>query len=291
MDVEISSKLNLDHNGNALYKLENVGLCMEVIERYKIATTGLATRDFVEKKEKFVLTFVWELMRKVEHLDRINQNATRIPEKLLKWVRLQVSRDGKPSARKRGTIKGHSELQVKNMSSFSDGKVLSALFRSRHPLAQDPSLSREEMIGVALEAISNEYGVPRLLEAEELAEEETDAPSMTAYLHLVKAAFENEAYADRGFLDVVIEDDAANNDEVDDEVAEDMRREEDEDDVEHSVSGVVALKGDDLEAVGLTGISEVGTLDSQSLSSRVDWPLDAHLEMKSVKSYIAEEKT
>jgi len=72
--------------------------------------------DFVNKNEKHVIAFLWNLMRRVERIGRINQSIDKLPRKLIAWVQNEVGEEY--------TIEAARDI---------NGDVLAALLHSRRP--------------------------------------------------------------------------------------------------------------------------------------------------------------
>jgi len=143
--------MKLDHDELFAMKIQNVKSCFRVIEEYDLKTTGLAPIDFVQEKSKFVGTFCWELMRKVERLPKISQDSDKIPSKLLAWLNGEL---GEPWL-------AAGEAPVALPDDFRSGRVLCSLFESRHPIV--PSIGEDvsptERNEAALAAFRSKYGI------------------------------------------------------------------------------------------------------------------------------------
>ena len=73
-----------------MVKLENIQFCFDVIAAKGLQTTGLAPNDFLDstggkeelrlEEEKLVLSFLWNMMRKIERIGRINQGTKSCPQ-------------------------------------------------------------------------------------------------------------------------------------------------------------------------------------------------------------------
>ena len=151
-DVQgLRDAMKVDHDELNAFKMQNVKKCFAVIEEYGLKTTGLAPVDFVNEERKFVGTFCWELMRKVERLPKISQDSDKIPARLLMWLNEEL---GEPWLEA-------GEMVVTTPEQFCSGKVLCALFESRHPIVPPigPGVSAAERNEAALAAFRKKYGI------------------------------------------------------------------------------------------------------------------------------------
>jgi len=181
--ADLTSKVWRHPGGiNRSQKLENIDKCFQVIKEQGIATAGLAPRDFVGKNQKFVEAFTWRLMSRVEHLGNIREDAKNLPCNIVEWLNQQVG----------------DQVKITGPDSFKDGKALTALLRSRRPHAINMpgiGLSNEQATQEAIDAFSREYGIAELVDAADLTDDvidEGEVASITAYVRLIKAAFEQE---------------------------------------------------------------------------------------------------
>lgn len=153
----LREQMVVDHGDMPSFKLQNVQRCFRVIEQYGLKTTGLAPIDFVNEKAKFVGTFCWELMRKVERLPKISQDSDKIPKSILRWLNAEL---GEAWLAKQDWLMSEGG-EVIGPEDFQNGRVLAALFETRHPIAPaiGEGVSDQARNDMALAAFRKQYGI------------------------------------------------------------------------------------------------------------------------------------
>ncbi|KYQ93220.1 actin bundling protein [Tieghemostelium lacteum] len=160
--------------------VQNIVIALKFLEEeLKIKVQGVGAEDFVDFNKKMILGFLWTLYRKYR-IAVISEGDKSSEEGLLLWIK--------------NTTTGYDGVTISSFTkSFRDGlaflalshKFDNALFKYGDYQSLDP-IAR---LNAAFDFAEKGLGVPKLLEAEEVARGTTDERSLVLYASLFFHAY------------------------------------------------------------------------------------------------------
>ena len=160
--------------------LENQLAFLQQLKQKNIRLVNIGAEDLVEGNKTLILGLTWTLILRYE----IQKYGAEVDE-LLRWVRL--------------CTKNYPGVDVSNWgNSFNDGLAFCALINKHAPDQLDFSkLDTSDPVGClkkAFQVAEDKFGVPQLLDAEELASPgATDDKSIIVYTAKLRQAFADQA--------------------------------------------------------------------------------------------------
>uniref|UniRef100_A0A915B0V1 Microtubule-actin cross-linking factor 1 n=1 Tax=Parascaris univalens TaxID=6257 RepID=A0A915B0V1_PARUN len=186
-----AEKLPRENGYTRFHRIQNVQYCLDFLKRKNVRTVNIRPEDIVEGNSKLTLGLIWTII--------LNFQVSVIKQRQLESSSCQVSEvlssvDG-VSARDallqwaQDVTRGYPGVNVRNFtSSWRDGLAFNAiLHRYRPNLIQwskisDESVSARERLDNAFAAAESEFGVSRLLDAEDVDVETPDEKSIITYV-------------------------------------------------------------------------------------------------------------
>uniref|UniRef100_A0A915B3J8 Microtubule-actin cross-linking factor 1 n=1 Tax=Parascaris univalens TaxID=6257 RepID=A0A915B3J8_PARUN len=208
-----AEKLPRENGYTRFHRIQNVQYCLDFLKRKNVRTVNIRPEDIVEGNSKLTLGLIWTII--------LNFQVSVIKQRQLESSSCQVSEvlssvDG-VSARDallqwaQDVTRGYPGVNVRNFtSSWRDGLAFNAiLHRYRPNLIQwskisDESVSARERLDNAFAAAESEFGVSRLLDAEDVDVETPDEKSIITYVSSLYNALPHTSELNKGSLADII---------------------------------------------------------------------------------------
>lgn len=158
-----------------MHRLENQKAAIEFLNKKNISTLGIGPEDLVAGNHKLVLALSWILILRYEV-----QKYGADTNELLKWARDRTL--------------GYPRVEVRNFKeSFNDGLAFCALIHKHYPDKLDyDTLNKDDdraNLATAFNVAEKEFGVPQLLEVQDMASGKPDEKSVITYVAKLRQAF------------------------------------------------------------------------------------------------------
>jgi len=178
---KVSQKYD-DRPPTRIQKIQNLHIALVFLEKeMDVRLVGVGAEDFADQNLKMILGFLWSLFKKyriqtIKHDDKSSEEA------LLAWCKKMTE--------------GYNDVSIESYkTSFRNGKAFLALcdrYISNPEVLDYNKFSKEnaeENLNAAFEYGEKELGIPKLLEAHEVAEGNVDERSLVLYISLYFHAF------------------------------------------------------------------------------------------------------
>eukprot|EP01114_Cavostelium_apophysatum_P013515 TRINITY_DN328_c0_g1_i1.p1 TRINITY_DN328_c0_g1~~TRINITY_DN328_c0_g1_i1.p1 ORF type:complete len:439 (-),score=191.01 TRINITY_DN328_c0_g1_i1:119-1435(-) len=161
--------------------IQNLHIALQFLEKNLEVRVTCSAEDFVDHNLKMILGLLWSLFKKfriatIKHQDKSSE------EGLLLWVR--------------NTTEGYKDVNIENYKqSFRDGLAFTALcdkFVDNKETFDFDKFTKEngvDNLNAAFDAAEKHLGIPKLLEAQEVFDGNTDERSLVLYISLYFHAF------------------------------------------------------------------------------------------------------
>jgi len=166
-----------------ILKIQNLHLALKFLEReMDVKLVGIGAEDFADHNLKMILGFLWSLFKKYR-IQTIKTDDKSSEEGLLLWVKK--------------TTDGYRDISIESYKhSFKDGMAFLALcdkyIGTDKTILDYSQFKREDNLSnliKAFEIAESKIGIPRLLEPQEVVDQNVDERSLVLYISLYFHAF------------------------------------------------------------------------------------------------------
>jgi cortexillin 1/2 len=173
-----------ENPSSRIQKIQNLHIALKFLEKemdMKVAQLGIGAEDFADQNLKMILGFLWSLFKKyriatIKHQDKSSE------EGLILWCKQ--------------TTEGYKDVNIEGYkTSFRDGMAFLALvdkFVDSKDILDFDKFQKDkptENLSTAFEVAEKAMGIPRLLEAQDVADGNVDERSLVLYISLYFHAF------------------------------------------------------------------------------------------------------
>eukprot|EP01104_Vermistella_antarctica_P012828 TRINITY_DN3785_c0_g1_i1.p1 TRINITY_DN3785_c0_g1~~TRINITY_DN3785_c0_g1_i1.p1 ORF type:complete len:1558 (-),score=732.09 TRINITY_DN3785_c0_g1_i1:173-4762(-) len=173
--LEIIGEDEIKYNKNPrirIQKIENVNRALEYLKSKNVHLVAISSENIVDKDLKLILGMIWTIIQKFAIAD-ISEEELSARDALLLWCKKKTA--------------GYKDVSVKNFHySWQDGLAFCALIHKHRPdLIDFDSLDKEnktENLNLAFDVAEKEFGIYKLLDAEDMVDIKPDERSVITYV-------------------------------------------------------------------------------------------------------------